>query len=134
MFTITSLTNVGRDGHAVGGYTSPEFIRFMESFITSQNKEFRFPSVVTVMRSVQSRLRSKDRTDRFACYTRVGQTHFDCPGNACHLSIEWSRIIGYTSGGEISCHNLDGATQQLMLLCGLAELASLYDEWIAGKK
>lgn len=134
LFTLTSLTKYEKGGHAVGGYASPEFVRFLESFSVSYDNLIRFPSVVEVMKKVKTRMRSKERNERFACYTRGGQITLDCPGNACYLATEGGRKVGNGRGAEITCHNLDGATQQLMLLCGLAEVMSLYDDWLKARQ
>jgi hypothetical protein len=133
LFTLTSLTKADRGGHSVGGYASPEFMRFLESFSTSYDNVAYFESAVEVMKKAKTRMRNKDRTDRFACYTRGGQITLDCPGNACYLATEGGRRVGDEIGGEITCHNLDSAPQQLMLLCGLAEAVSLYDDWIVAE-
>lgn len=130
LFELASLTQVGKCSHSVGGYTSPEFMRFLESFSVSYDNLIHFPTATEVMKKVNVLMGSRERNNRFACYTRGGQIILDCPGNACYLSTEGNRRIGSGNGGEISCHNLDGATQQLMLLCGLGEVASLYDDWL----
>lgn len=131
LFTLSSCCIHEAHGHSVGGYASPEFIRFLESFSTSYEENVNFPSVVETMRHTHLQLYGEvGKYDRFGCYTRGGQIVLDCPGDACQIHTEMSRTIGDKRGEGITCHNLDTAMQQLTLLSGMGEISSLYDESI----
>lgn len=130
LFTITSFSKVGSQGHSVGGYCSPEFLRFLESYSTSYDNEVILPSVTEVMMKVHRIMYGEvEIFDRFACLTRGGQIILDCPGNACQIHFDSGREVGSGRGNNITCHNLDTGMQQLMLLAGLGGIASLYNDW-----
>lgn len=131
LFTLTSICEWKAHGHSVGGYASPEFLRFLESMSLSSNELVKLPSVTAVMRTVHKVIETElHRFDRFSCYTRRGQIILDCPGNACQIHTEPDRRFGSGTGDNIVCHNLDTGMQQLTLLSGMGELSSLYDDWI----
>ncbi|HEY1036974.1 MAG TPA: hypothetical protein VGE62_00140 [Candidatus Paceibacterota bacterium] len=135
LFTVTSMAKATSHGHSVGGYASPEFLRFLESLSMSYDDWVNLPSAVEVMKMVHCRLFGKVHAfDRFACYTRGGQIILDCPGDACQIHTEPDRRIGCGQGVGITCHNLDSAMQQLMLLAGMGEVTSLYDDWVESGK
>ena len=134
LFTLTSISEVGEHGHSVGGYGSPEFLRFLESFSSSCEDQVDLPSVVKVMRKAHSLIYGKVQNfDRFACIVRKGQFIIDCPGDACQIHSESDEQFGSDIGNDITCHNLDSSMQQLTLLSGIGEIASLYDDWRALK-
>lgn len=134
LFVLKSMAKADRNGHAVGGEVSPEFLRFLESFSTTYEKQVSLLSVKEVIKKVHSLIYGKvNEHDRFSCLTRAGQFILYCPGNACQLFSESERKAGSKRGDSMNCHNLDTAMQQLMLLSGMAELSSLYDDWAAGK-
>lgn len=57
-----------------------------------------------------------------------GRFNLKCPGNACEVSIYPDRLYGDNMGTrsvQFSCHNLDGAVQQITLLVGIAKLCEL---------
>jgi hypothetical protein len=131
LFTLTSGCEWRAHGHSVGGYASPEFLRFLESMSDSYDKMIVLPSVVKVMKHVHQIIYGKvHKFDRFSCYTRRGQIILDSPGDACQIHTEPDRAYGSGAGDSITCHNLDTGMQQLMLLSGMGELASLYEDWI----
>lgn len=132
LFTLISISEAKAHGHSVGGYASPEFERFLESFSTSPEDYVEFQSVACVMKEVHERMFcGPSKFTRFGCYTRGGQVVLDCPGDACQIHTEGNRSVGSRRGEGITCHNLDNSMEQLMLLSGMAEISSLYDDWFA---
>ncbi len=130
LFTLSSISRAEAHGHSVGGYASPEFERFLESFSTSPEVCVEFPTAVSVMKEVHERMFCESRKfTRFGCYTRGGQIVLDCPGDACQIHTEGNRSVGSGRGEGITCHNLDNSMEQLTLLSGMAEISSLYDDW-----
>jgi len=56
-----------------------------------------------------------------------GQLLMDVPGNACSLYVDgFDDCLSKASGSiTLHCHNVDGAHQQISLLCGLAALTGM---------
>jgi len=61
-----------------------------------------------------------------------GRIYISCPGEACDVLMEPNHYNS-KSGGEISCHNVDSAFQQITLLTGLAKLCDLWEEQNSSK-
>lgn len=132
VFIVTSNCIRGSHGHSVGGYASPEFMRFLESFSKSDDESVKLESVEDVMKAVYTRLFGKLADYHrfgFRCYTRGGQVVLSCPGDACEIHTEHNRRVGSDYGEGITCHNLDSGVQQLTLLSGLGMLSSMCDAW-----
>ncbi len=131
LFVLTSDCRMRRHGYSVGGHASPELMRFLEGLSPSRDQGASLPSVACAMRHARRLMYGKGREDdRFSCHVYGGQVSIDCPGDACHINTGSDRRIGSRSGDEIICHNLDSAVQQMMMLSGMGELASLYEDWI----
>lgn len=130
LFTLTSCCIQKAHGHSVGGYASPEFVRFWETLSNSSEHHVELPTVKDVMKKVHETLFGELKSyyrHGFDCWTRGGQIILRCPGDACEIHTDADRRIGNGHGEEITCHNLDSGVQQLTLLSGMAELSSLYD-------
>ncbi len=71
----------------------------------------------------------KEKGNEFqAVITPDGRFALICPGNACDVSIYHDQLYGDeigTQSVQFSCHNLDGAVQQITLLAGIAKLCEL---------
>ncbi len=131
----TSCTH-GLHGHSVGGYISGqvrEWLRKQWHKGPNDNWMHWAPmpkEVITAMRQTWSSLASKDlrrwASNCGGSITEDGRFILNCFGNACDLAIYPDNMAAdeYDSV-RFSCHNLDGARQQLTLLAGLAKLCEL---------
>jgi hypothetical protein len=133
LFTMTSCCSQQSQGHSVGGYASPELVRFLHSFSTSWEVQVELPTLIGAMKEAHRLMHGKLKAyydQSFFAFTRGGQFIISCPGNACEIHTEASQTVRDGHGDGITCHNLDSAIQQLTLLAGMGALTSLYD----GKK
>lgn len=128
LYTLTTCCIQGSQGHSVGGYASPEFVRFLKDVLDRRTTHLQ--RVEAAMQYVHETLLStvsKNKLYCFRCYIRGGQFCLSCPGNACEIHSE-NEYISSSRGNGITCHNLDSGVQQLTLLVGMACLSTLYNE------
>ncbi|MDB5189424.1 MAG: hypothetical protein JWL82_381 [Parcubacteria group bacterium] len=122
----------GGYGHAVSGHIYPALRNWLTRYSQKHGKSGgTIAASERAMRQVYATI-SHPLARRFAkdCSAHVnaeGRFILVCPGNACDLAIypegDNSRYDDMPS--DFSCHNLDGACQQLTLMAGLAALHDL---------
>lgn len=123
-------------GHAVGGYISGEVREWLRKLWHKgpNNNWMHFApapqEVIRAMRQTWSAVASKDlkrwTKDCNGAVTEDGRFILNCIGDACDLAIYPDNVYADDYGSvRFSCHNLDGARQQLTLLAGLAKLCEL---------
>lgn len=123
-------------GHSVGGYISGdvrEWLRKQWHKGPSNHWMHWAPmpeEVISAMRQTWSAVASKDlkrwTKECNGGITEDGRFILNCFGNACDLAIyPDNACVDEYDSVRFSCHNLDGARQQLTLLAGLAKLCEL---------
>lgn len=127
---LTSCEIVDFHAHAVGGHVSGAFM----AWLREQGKQENSAAVTDVVRSMRqvwkAITRRKFHKWTKECDARIysdGRFTLTCPGNACDLSIYPDSLYGDVDkfGVQFSCHNLDTADQQIILLAGFAKLCEL---------
>lgn len=121
-------------GHAVTGHVYDDFVRWLVQYgkrFDTPRERYQLPqSVLAGMRDMEHILSKGfmiplDGESYGGWITSSGQFVLRCIGDACDLSMDDEPHVGDESFGEFSCHNLDSAMQQMILLAGLATLYEL---------
>ncbi|MBU2330404.1 hypothetical protein KKG57_02975, partial [Patescibacteria group bacterium] len=117
-------------GHRMGGSVHAQFRRWLAGRTEAQAE-----NLVSVLEKALCSayggldpLNAKLMNDLcYASVTNGGRFLLQCPGNACDVAIYPEQDYGLERDERtpFGCHNLDGARQQITLLCGLAVLSEL---------
>jgi hypothetical protein len=109
-----------QSGGSVGGKVGIPMANWLMSF--GENRTY-LPEVIEAMLIAHKRHKGFEaRSEDFNAYITGGGFVIDCPGNACGLNPEEFAYIKRGKGFRFSCHNVDNAFQQMLLLVGLAAL------------
>lgn len=101
-------------------------------WIRRQDSEELCAKLTRCMTNTYLRVYGKERVDRFDAYELGAKIResphlvFNCPGDRCSLYPSLSSSRNLESGYELCDHNVDSPLQQLVLLMGVATLASYY--------
>jgi hypothetical protein len=129
LLLLNTIVQAGLHGGSLGGKFGPEMAEYLHLLTDGS-----FKKLTRAMMFAHSSMVKFRAHDEF-CFRYGGDNgriYLSCPGNACDILME-PYNFNTKSGGEISCHNVDSAFQQITLLVGLAKLCDLWEEQNSSK-
>jgi len=126
LMIINTILDKGSDGGSIGGVFSQKIYFWMKKF---SKKKIHIKEAERAMWLTRKKLLETNepfrRRDFQAVIYQNGGFHADIPGNSCGIDPSLTHGIEDGQGYEFCPHNVDFATQQIVLLAGLA---TLYDK------
>ena len=129
----------GGYGHAVGGWVFESILNWLRQYAQKNDSPSsdRIPLHPRIIRAQKVTLRAISSSeidtrmikhDICGWVRHSGAFTLNCPGNACDLSVYPSGLDEDSNHAQLSCHNLDSAEQQIILLAGLSQICQLARE------
>ena len=128
----------GGYGHAVGGWVFESILNWLRQY--ARNKKslpdnvLLHPEVIKAQKVAFRAISSPEANnlmmeDAISGWVQPnGAFILKYPGNACDLGIYPNGLDENSDYAQLSCHNLDSAEQQIILLAGLAKICQLARE------
>ncbi len=131
---LYTVTDQKMSGFSVGGLLSVNIIRWLQQYFKNtvgdvDDDIYMHKDVLLAMKEVLLASSRDGRLSRDYIKGNIKSTgHFfiECHGNACDLAVYPDQLIYEDiTFVQLSCHNVDNALQQIVLLAGLAKLCDL---------
>lgn len=131
---LYTVINREMSDHSLGGLLSINIIRWLQRYFEStvgkiNDDIYMHKDVLLAMEEVLLATSKDGRLYKdyiIGIIKSTGHFFVECYGNACDLAVYPDQIIHEdTKFVQLSCHNVDNALQQIVLLTGLAKLCDL---------
>jgi len=127
LILIDAILDKGMHGGGLGGVYSILLSNFLASFPPNTEIMEMKKAMESAYEKMYGKLNSFDKLEiNIRIADENGWLNIGCPGNACglHPADSWGPKKG--QGYKFSCHNVDTAAQQIILIVGLAALCDKY--------